>query len=331
MGMQQLKEDLGELISFDDFSIVMKSMASIKYPKFKKKLDGFRDFASSVEENLLLAYNSFNPEDVTSAKLKKELDDYKGVSKHLEIEEGHGLQAFFETSKNNNTLIIIITANLGFCGKYNREVLNKSDEVIADIENKSKSKIELICIGKKACNYFLTKRQIPPENLKDFPEKNEKEKTELSNSLLRKMLDPFLKGDISNIKVIYQSFSEFPQIKIEPRVLDILPIPHFELKKEVEPEETGSERKETVFEPSPLICLSYLIRESLFSSLMNCFIEAETAEHYSRMIAMNQASESIKEMLNKKESEIRKFRQNLITKELVEIISGAEALKNKEN
>jgi F-type H+-transporting ATPase subunit gamma len=64
---------------------------------------------------------------------------------------------------------------------------------------------------------------------------------------------------------------------------------------------------------------------------MNCFVEAETTENYLRMLAMNQASESIKEMLGKKESEIRKFRQTLITKELVEIISGAEALKNRKN
>jgi F-type H+-transporting ATPase subunit gamma len=329
MGIQQLKGELEELVSFDDFSTVLKSMASIKYPKFKKQLDGFRVFANSVKDNLHLAYNSFDPNDVTLENFKKELKEletYKDMDTHLKLEEGlknHGVQSFFESSGSNNTLIIIITANLGFCGKYNREILNCSDKLIDDIEKISK--VNLVCIGRKACDYFSSKRQIPSENLISFPEKNEEQKRELSNSLLEKnMLDPFLKKEISNIKIVYQSFTEYPKITTKPYVLDILPLPRVEVKK-------GIMERKTVFEPSPLLCLCYLIRESLFSSLMSCFIEAETAENYLRMIAMNQASDSIKEMLGKKESEIRKFRQNLITKELVEIISGAEALKNRDN
>ena len=326
MGMQQLRGELEELISFDDFSSVLKSMASIKYPKFKRQLDGFRVFADSVNNNLLLAYNSFNPEDVTLEDFKKELEAYEDVDTYLEIEEGlrkYGVQSFFETSENTNTLVIVITANLGFCGKYNREVLSSSDELIDNLTKKSK--VDIVCIGKKACDYLSSKRQIPSENLRYFPEKNEEEKVNLSNFLLKnKILHPFLKKEISSVKIIYQSFSDFPKITTEPRVIDILPIPRLEVKKEI------MDRK-TVFEPSPLLCLCYLIRESLFASLMSCLFEAETTENYFRMIAMNQASESIKEMLGKKESEIRKFRQSLITKELVEIISGAEALKNREN
>ena len=322
MGMQRLKEELEELVSFDDFSDVLKSIASIKYPKAKKKLDGFRVFAKSVNNNLCLAYSSFNPEDITLEKFKKELAAYE-ENAHLGIKEGlkkHGLECFFEAS-NSKSLVIVVTSNLGFCGKYNREILNFADDEITKL-----TKPDIICVGKKACDYFSTKQHLSSESLIPFPEKSEDEKRELSNSLLEnKILDPFLKKEISNVKIVYQSFAEFPKITTKPQILELLPIiPHFEIK-------TGIMERKIVFEPSPILCLCYLIRESLFTSLMNCFIEAETTENYFRMIAMNQASESIKEMLSKKESEIRKFRQNLITKELVEIISGAEALKNREN
>jgi len=308
MGMQQLKGELEELVSFDDFSSVLKSMASIKYPRFKKQLDGFRVFAENVKE-----------------KFKKELE---GISTHLDIEEGlkkHGLESFFETSTNANSLIIVVTGNLGFCGKYNREILNLADELIAKL-TKPRVNLDIICVGKKACDYFSAKRHVSSEGLIPFPEKSEEEKVGLSNSLLKnRILEPFLKKEISNVKIVYQSFTESDnKITTKPETFELLPIPRFEIK-------TGIMERKTVFEPSPILCLCYLIRESLVTSLMNCFIEAETAENYSRMIAMNQASESIKEMLSKKESEIRRFRQALITKELVEIISGAEALKSRDN
>ena len=325
MGMQELKGELNSLNLFDDFTGVLKSLASVKFPKAKNRLQGFRLFGDAVQDNLLLAFNSISPEDVTAKNFKDELDAFSGVDTHLEIEEGlktHGLEQFFKPSDGRNTLVIVISANMGFCGKYNRDVNNLTEALLEGISGKSK--VKLVTIGKKAGDYFNLKGQVAAENMLVFPEKNEEEKVQLSNFILKNIiLGPFLKKEISEVKIVYDNFTEFPRVVTKPMIVPLLPIPRLDIKKK--------DSRRMVFEPSPLICLSYLIREYLFSLMMKFFIEAETAENYMRMIAMNQASESIKESKEKKEAEIRKFRQTQITKELVEIISGAEALKNRDN
>ncbi len=326
MRMQELKAVLADLNSFDDFAGVLRALASAKYPKAKNHLEGFRIFSDAVRDNLLLAFNSIT-EVVTLDNFKKEISAFNGLSSHLEIEESfktYGLEPFFKPSDNRNVLVIVISANMGFCGKYNRDVNTLAEELIDGLSKESNVKI--VCIGKKSCDYFNMRRQIPRDNMIVFPEKNEEEKVQLSNYILKNMiLNPFLKKEISEVRIVYDSFTEYPKILVKPQKITLLPIPRIEVKKKDE------SKNKTIFEPSPLLCLSYLIREYLFSLMMKFFIEAETAENYLRMIAMNQASESIKESIEKQESMIMKLRQTNITKELVEIISGAEALKNREN
>jgi F-type H+-transporting ATPase subunit gamma len=327
MGMQQLRIDLANTFVYRDLTDVMKSIASVKFPKARKRLDGFRVFGDAVRENLLLAFNSINPDDVTAENFKREIDALNGASAHLEIEEGlkkFGLEPFFKHTDSHNTLVIIISANQGFCGKFNREVNTNAQEIIEELSRKSK--VKTVCIGKKAGDHFNLIKQLPRESMLVFPDKNEEEKVQLSNHILKNIiLDPFLKKEISDVKIIYNSFSESPKIEVRTSVVSLLPIPRIESKKKDQMD------RKVVFEPSPLICLSYLIREYLFSLMMRFFIESETAEQYLRMNSMNQASDAIKESIEKQESNIRKMRQTVITKELVEIISGAEALKNRDN
>jgi F-type H+-transporting ATPase subunit gamma len=327
MGMQQLRIDLANTFVYRDLTDVMKSLASVKFPKARKRLDGFRIFGDAVRDNLLLAFNSINPDDVTTDNFKREIEAFNGVTTNLEIEEGlkkFGLDPFFKRSEANNTLAIVISANQGFCGKFNREVNTNALKVIEELSKKSK--VKTICIGKKASDYFNLIKQLPRENTLIFPDKNEEEKVQLSNYILKNIiLDPFLKKEISDVKIIYNSFSETPKIEVRTSVITLLPIPRMDTKKH-----DVLDRK-MVFEPSPLICLSFLIREYLFSLMMSFFIESETAEQFLRMNSMNQASDAIKESIEKQESNIRKMRQTMITKELVEIISGAEALKNRDN
>jgi len=330
MGMQQLKNELAGFIEFDDFTSVLKSKASVQYPKSRSKLDGFKTFGDAARKNLHLAFSNIPSEIVTRENLLKEIEIFSGISNKLEIEEGlkeYGLETFFKPSTENKpSLIIVISGNMGFCGKYNRDVNFLAEELIEELSNKSKPYI--ITIGKKSTEYFSFSRQIPSDNKFVFPEKNEDEKKDLSNYILKKkILEPYLKREISQVFVIYDSFddkSEPPRIQIKPVKVKLLPLGKMEIKK------SDYLDRKMVFEPSPLICISYLIREYLFSLMMSYFFEAETSENYARMIAMNQASEAIKEAIDKKESEIRKTRQTQITKELVEIISGAEALKNRE-
>jgi len=330
MGMQQLKNELASLVELDDFTSVLKSMASVKYPKFRSKLDGFRIFGEAARENLLLAFSNIPPEIVTRENLLEEIKEFNGISNKLVIEEGlkeYGLETFFKHSTEiKPSLVIIISGNMGFCGKYNRDVNSIAEELIEELSTKCKPNI--ITIGKKSGEYFSFSRQIPSENRFPFPEKNEDEKKDLSNKILKNnILGPFLKREISQVYVIYDSFddkSEPPRVFVKPVKVKLLPLPKMEIKK------SDYLDRKMVFEPSPLICLSYLIRVYLFSLMMSFFNEAETSENFMRMIAMNQASEAIKEAIDKKESDIRKTRQTQITKELVEIISGAEALKNRE-
>jgi F-type H+-transporting ATPase subunit gamma len=329
MGMQQLKSELASMGVFQELTDVMKSMASAKFPKLKRKMDGLRFFGHAVEKNLSIAYQAIAPEDVTQENFIKEIENLKKLNLDVPIDEGlkkYGLEPFFSPPANLGSILIVISSNQGFCGKFNRELTKYAQNVYNQLLKKSS--VRVICIGKKAIDGFANIAKLERDDKFIFPDKTEEEKIDLVNKILSEIiLEPYLNKKIDEVRVVYNKF--FEKSKIEPRT-DVRTV-DFELLPIKRPQSVAEDfmKRKTIFEPSPLILLSFLIREYLTSLMLQYLLESETAENFLRMNSMNMASEAVKEATAKLESTIRKTRQTTITKELVEIISGAEALKSK--
>jgi F-type H+-transporting ATPase subunit gamma len=253
----------------------------------------------------------------------------KKLKLDVPIEEGlkkYGLGPFFSAPANLGSILIVISSNQGFCGKFNRELFKYSQDVYTLLAKKSN--VRLICIGRKASDFFARSLKLERDDVFLFPDKTEEEKVELVNKILSDIiLEPYLNKKIDEVRVVYNKFIE--KSKTEERT-DVRTV-DYELLPIKRPDKIAEDfmKRTTIFEPSPLILLSFLIKEYLTSLMLQYLMESETAENFLRMNSMNMASEAVKEATIKLESTIRKTRQTTITKELVEIISGAEALKNK--
>lgn len=236
------------------------------------------------------------------------------------------------------TAIVVITSDKGLAGAFNSVVLKKVDEFIKQSQNEKDEKI-FIAVGKKAANY-LSKFNLSEKFLKfgDFVEVSQ------IKPLADFLIDGFLNHKWDKIIVFSMHFKSV--FKQEVVIKQILPISLESLKETLENiiPETGkfSEfRKqkqlsafknikvlEYLIEPSPEKILDKLTKHLVLIEIYQLVLEANASEHAARRFAMKNASENAEKLSFDLSLIYNKARQNIITKEIVEIVSGAEALDN---
>ena len=134
------------------------------------------------------------------------------------------------------------------------------------------------------------------------------------------MIDQYTSGAVSSVSVVYNEFKSVIQQQV---VVDrLLPIP----KEEIADDERGAPAADYLFEPSPEKIFTDLLPRHVETQLFRSLLESAAAEHAARMTAMDAASRNAGEMIDGLTLYMNKVRQAAITRELIEVVSGADAL-----
>ena len=222
----------------------------------------------------------------------------------------------FGERKTKNVLLIICSADRGLCGGFNGSIIKFSKKLTSEILNKG-LKINYIFVGKKA--YFSLKRMCNDSILKNFTDiANPTIEFELAGEIRDKILELFLDNTIDECHLIYTKF----QSAISQNVQSIQLLPLKEQMKDGSPSQSQSYD----FEPDEEVILNEIIPKNIAIQIHTALLENLASEQGSRMTAMDNATRNANDMIDNLTLFYNRSRQALITKELIEIISGAEAV-----
>lgn len=220
--------------------------------------------------------------------------------------EAHPL---LQTREEKNVLLLVITADKGLCGAFNTNIIKAATIAIRD---HSWSSVELLPIGKKAVDYFK-RRPIP---LRHQAMNIYQTLTPADARAIAEMFtEDFVSGRYDAVYVAYNEFKSVMQQNI--RVEKLLPLERVEEESEA--------TIEYLFEPSAEKILSDLLPRHIEFQLYRMLLESIAAEHGARMTAMEAASRNASEMIDALTLSYNRIRQAAITKEIIEIVSGAQA------
>ncbi|MER3521582.1 MAG: F0F1 ATP synthase subunit gamma [Acidimicrobiia bacterium] len=213
--------------------------------------------------------------------------------------------------------LVVVTSDRGLCGAYNANVMRLLEgaiERLGGIEN-----VSIYGVGRKGLTY--TKYRGYPVAY-EMVGVTDKPSYQQAKSLAEVLESAYLSGKLSRVTVVYTEFYNLVVQRAEE--FQLLPIPKSEL--------AGGEgfKGEFLFEPSPQEILSALLPRYVESRLFAAFLEASASEHASRRKAMKAATDNADELLRVLGRIHARERQAEITTEIVEVVSGAEALKEKQ-
>ncbi|MGZ3774625.1 MAG: ATP synthase F1 subunit gamma [Pseudobdellovibrionaceae bacterium] len=220
-----------------------------------------------------------------------------------------------------SVLLVVISSDRGLCGAFNSNI-NKFTEAYLN-ENKDKyEKVDILFIGRRAHDYF-NKRGIKPV---DYITKLDKDISyELASKIANRVMGDFLDGHYDEVRIVHNEFkSAISQVVV---CETILPIDIGLTTFKSEAEQTAAFSVDMIFEPAPEKIVEELLVKHFDLQVYRCMSESVAGEHGARMSAMENATNNAKEMINKLTLTYNKLRQEKITTELTEIVSGAEALK----
>jgi F-type H+-transporting ATPase subunit gamma len=200
----------------------------------------------------------------------------------------------------------------GLCGSYNSNIFRRANHWVADHLDED---VSLVLIGKKAINYYKRRDYKVVASYRDFDGKFDLAKVKQITNDLSEM---FIAGDADRIVFIYTAFLSLASFRITE--MQFLPI-----KAEFEAEE-GSAAREYIFEPDPETIYKQLLPSYALVLVQMAVADAIASEHGTRMLAMGSATKNAGDMIDHLTLMRNKARQASITKELLEIVSGAEAL-----
>jgi F-type H+-transporting ATPase subunit gamma len=220
---------------------------------------------------------------------------------------------FFEKREIRKQTLVLITSDRGLCGSFNTNLLRRAAEWL---EGKKKDKVELVLIGKRGYDFFKRRNWEIAAKFNDwFGNLNYEKAREVAEFLTSR----FLSGQTDEITIIYTQFLSTVRYKVvDERYLPV--------ERPVIDEKTGG-RVEYIFEPSPEGIFAGLMPRYTLTKMITVLADSFASEHGTRMIAMGAATNNAADVIDSLTLQYNKARQAAITKELLEIVSGAEALK----
>jgi len=206
---------------------------------------------------------------------------------------------------------LLVTGDRGLCGGYNANLIRKAEALL---EERGRDRVRLTIVGRRGFDYFK-KRQvtIADKHINLFGGPN----SQLAQSIAERLAREFADGTTDAVYLIYSHFrSALVQI---PTVEQLLPI--------AADTTAANATLDYLYEPNAIELLDRLLRQYVTVLIHRAFLEATASEHGARMTAMDSATSNASEMIDRLTLDMNRARQATITKELMEIVGGAEALK----
>jgi F-type H+-transporting ATPase subunit gamma len=260
---------------------------------------------------------------VSAAKLKKAQDAITQMrpyaNKLTELLEnlsatldGDIENVFSEQRDVSKVLLVVITSNRGLCGGFNSSVIKETIKNIGD--NYKGKQVDLLTIGKKGYDILVKKQNIIEKHNEIYDDLTFDNVAPISE----KIMLLFAEGKYDKIELVYNQFKNAAtQITIVEQFLPIKLV-----------KKASNMNVDYLFEPSKAEIVLQLIPKSLKTQLYKAIRDSYASEHGARMTAMHKATDNATELRDDLKLTYNKARQAAITNEILEIVGGAEALKN---
>ena len=290
--MANLKEVRNRITSVNSTMQITSAMKMVSAAKLKKAQDAvtqMRPFSEKLSEVL--------------SNLTASLDSSEGVyGPHGEVK---------------NVLLIPVTSNRGLCGGFNSQIVKATTEII---KTKYAGKnVKVMSIGKKASDTFVrdgyaASADVLPEHANHIFDNISYENVE---KVAQQVMDSYVSGEFDEITLIYNTFKNAAtQLVVKEQFLPV-----------VAPENDSSTATvDYIFEPNKEDILEVIVPKSLKTQIFKAVLDSFAGEQGARMTAMHKATDNAGDLLKELKLTYNKARQTAITTEILEIVSGAEAM-----
>ena len=228
---------------------------------------------------------------------------------------GHPLLRDAESAQN--VAIILITADRGLAGGYNANIIRTVERLMREHRAAGREP-QLVAVGKKGVNYFRYRRQPILFSLIGV---SERPSYEDARKVVSSVRGPLEAAEIDQVQLVYTRFLSLGSQSVDVR--QMIPLVREETA------EGGSDKTVYEFEPEPEEILDRLIPSWLEAEVLTAMLEAAASEQASRQRAMKAATDNADELIKNLRRVMNRARQDAITTEIMEIVGGAEALRQQ--
>jgi len=287
--LKEVKERITSVNSTMQITSAMKMVSAAKLKKAQDAITQMRPYAEKLQDIL--------------SNLSSEMDSSEGV--------------FAEQREVKRVLVVAITSNRGLCGAFNSSIIKRVNHEIN--ETYSNADVHVVSIGKKALDAFKRTSHVVPETImpSNFNEVYDNLVFDGVAQIAEQLMDAFASGHYDKVVMVYNRFKNAAvQEVVAEQFLPVVP-----------PEEnTGEPASDYIFEPEKAEILEMVIPKTLKTQLYKGVLDSFASEHGARMTAMHKATDNASDLLKDLRLTYNKARQASITKEILEIVGGAEAL-----
>ena len=290
--LKELKNRISSVKSTRKITSAMKMVAASKLRRAQELAESSRVYADSLSFILSsLAGNTKNSSDLP------------------EILTGR------ENSKIS--LLIINSSDRGLCGGFNSNLFRNAKKWISDQQGQGKS-VKIMTVGKKASSFY---KKTDLDILASFEDLNSNDRQlQVSEEIKNKIMELFENNEIDEVSILFNKFVS--AISQEPTYQSLIPLSN----EETSEDESESNNAIFEFEPDKNELLEYLVPRNFLTQIYRSVLESSASEHAARMTSMDNATRNAGDMIDRLTLTYNRTRQAFITKELIEIISGAEAV-----
>ena len=288
--LQDIKRKIGAVKKTQQITKAMNMVSAAKLRGAQLRMEGFRPYAGAFAMMLGNMAGRVEPE----------------------------IHPFFQEAAPVERIgVVLMTADRGLCGSFNVNLINTAVKFIREKEAAG-VEVSLICVGRKGRDFFRRRKR---EMLAQYVDVWNRFDFSNAVTVAREIMSAFLTGGVQEVHLIHARFINMAIQR--PKMVQLLPIKPAEAEAEAE----AGASTEYLFEPPMEQFLEYLLPKYINVLVYHGFLENSASEYAARMTAMDNAQSNCKEMITTLSLIMNKARQAAITRELMDIVGGAEALK----
>ena len=235
----------------------------------------------------------------------------------LVIEDEKQANPLFADREVKNVAVVVVTADRGLCGAFNTNIIKEAVRYLEEDVKQKGLNYQLYCLGKKGSDYFGRRNY---NLVAAYPGIFSHINYTIAQKLVDEIIPKYLDGSIDKVIIIFNEFKSIIQQKIV--VEQFLPI-----ASGAQNENVRQESANYIYEPDQKAIFEYLIPKHLKGQMWRVLLESNASEFAARMTAMDNATTNAKELIRTLSLTYNSKRQAAITTEILEIVSGANALK----
>ena len=293
--LKDIKTQINSVGSTKKITSAMKMVAASKLRRSQEKAEAARPYSSRLEEML--------------SSLASSAASGEGIIKLLT-----------GTGNDQNYIVVPVSADRGLCGGFNSSINRETFKLVKSLEDNGK-KVQLIPVGKKSRDFF--NRVMKDQIIESFVDLNVSSNGyESALNISNKLQELYFDGKFDKCILVFNKFKS--AISQEVTQQQLIPLDVSNSEKEEEKENSSNAIYD--YEPDEETILKDLLPKNVSIQIFKVLLESDAGEQGARMAAMDNATRNAGEMIDSLTLKYNRTRQAFITKELIEIISGAESI-----